>query len=147
MDDRLSLPWSQLEFVRQDEDMQGATFRDPASGREYSLNNLAIQQHSLVDKMREAMNDAIQGQGPPVVATHDHAAEPPPAQPSPSAPQLLGGYTEDWRWQVVQDGESTLMAIDNKPSIQRHTDPTKPAPEFQRVVVPVELLQVILRGS
>jgi hypothetical protein len=109
-----------------------------------------IQALGLVQTAREAINDRVEAAARPVVVSsqadhergrgesaqawwRDERADRP-------APTVLGGYTDEWRWQLI-DG---TWAIDNRPAVDAAKARGDGLPEYQHVAVPDEVLRAIL---
>lgn len=58
---------------------------------------------------------------------------------------LVGGHNDNWRWSFVTDGDELFIAIDNRPAIDSTSMGAHP-PDFQHVVLPVDLLKQLLVG-
>lgn len=163
-----------LEFVEQDEETGNTVWRDPKDGGTYDLALHQLIPMGLTDKLRAALNDRVEEVGGARIVPG--ATERPPeatsAEPKPEARtglpdpkergvELLGGHTDEWRWQRVEDGDVVLWVIDNKPAVENWYQLTSVAPpifhnketgavsvlppEFQKIVIPEEVLQAIVR--
>lgn len=71
----------------------------------------------------------------------------PQVERQPERIKVLGGHTDEWRWQVVEDGDGLLWAIDNRPALDawKQGDQLEPAPAFHHLVIPDDVLRAVVR--
>lgn len=146
-------PLIRLQFVRMatevdvragsTDDLRDSLWVDPHTGEEGFLDPARVMRFGLTDRMREGLlaQDDVSGitEGPPEATDADQKPN-----PRPAGVEVLGGHTDVWRWQRVQDGDEILWCIDNKPALTAHEGLPMDAPEFQKIVVPDEILRVIV---
>jgi hypothetical protein len=138
-----------LEFVRMAEPGEAefgySLWRDPEPpGLDGWLSPGDVQQMGLTDRMRTALAaaenaspDIREPQEGPQEATDD-------APKARTRPTVLGGYTDVWRWQAVEDSDGDIVwAVDNRPGLEAARKQGE-AFEFQHVTIPDDVLRAII---
>lgn len=146
---------SKLEFVKT-LDNGYSKWREP-DGTTIDLHPTVVLRSGLMDKMRAALAEEAE-RGVVPAPPHVEGLEPYPVPEEPPVSQethvtgtLVGGFNDDWRWDYVRDGDDVWLCIDNQPAIDRYwrENPDRHKvphpPDLQRAVVPLDLLQQIVR--